>query len=216
VTLTEPGLAPPGRADRTGWRADRTAWRAALVVAGLLAALASAAVTRLAVAGSGGVRNPTAGAAFAVQLAVAAWWGGWRPRSIGRRDWGRALGLAALATVAMCAVPAWRHLTDPGGALPVAAFPGWAAVVAAVAVTEELLLRGALWDAVVTARGPGAALVVTTLAFGLLHVPFYGAGMLPLDCAVGVLLGSLRWTTGGTAAPALAHTAADLAGWWLR
>jgi hypothetical protein len=46
----------------------------------------------------------------------------------------------------------------------------------------------------------------------VLHVPFYGLQVLPLDLAVGVLLGGLRQLSGGVAA----HAVADLAGWWLR
>jgi hypothetical protein len=38
----------------------------------------------------------------------------------------------------------------------------------------------------------------------------------PLDIAVGVWLGTLRAISGTVTAPALAHSLADLAGWWLR
>ena len=37
-----------------------------------------------------------------------------------------------------------------------------------------------------------------------------------LDLAVGVWLGALRAVSGSVAVPAIAHTLADLAGWWLR
>jgi hypothetical protein len=40
--------------------------------------------------------------------------------------------------------------------------------------------------------------------------------VLPLDLAVGVCLGALRLYAGSATAPAVAHTLADLAGWWLR
>ncbi len=66
------------------------------------------------------------------------------------------------------------------------------------------------------ARGELLALPVTTAAFALLHVPLYGWAALPLDLAVGLLLGGLRMVSGGWGAPAVAHTLADLAGWWLR
>jgi hypothetical protein len=46
-------------------------------------------------------------------------------------------------------------------------------------------------------------------------VPLYGWGAVPLDLAVGVWLGGLRLVTGGWAAPAVAHTFADLAAGWL-
>ncbi len=53
-------------------------------------------------------------------------------------------------------------------------------------------------------------------AVGLLHVPLYGWTALPLDLAVGLLLGGLRMAAGGWGAQAVAHPVADLAGWWLR
>ena len=45
--------------------------------------------------------------------------------------------------------------------------------------------------------------------------PLYGVGALPLDLAVGLLLGGLRIVSGGVLAPAIAHVIADLAGGWL-
>jgi hypothetical protein len=38
---------------------------------------------------------------------------------------------------------------------------------------------------------------------------------LPLDLAVGLLLGGLRIVSGGVLAPAVAHVVADLVGGWL-
>ena len=52
--------------------------------------------------------------------------------------------------------------------------------------------------------------------FGLLHVPLYGWHVLPLDLAVGIVLGLLRSWTSTAAAPAVAHVVADLCGWFLR
>jgi membrane protease YdiL (CAAX protease family) len=97
----------------------------------------------------------------------------------------------------------------------VAGFPLWAVVVTAVAVGEEALLRGALFNAVEEVHGIPTALIVTTIAFAILHVPLYGIGALPLDLAVGLWLGGLRVVSGGVTAPATAHVLADLAGWWL-
>jgi membrane protease YdiL (CAAX protease family) len=124
------------------------------------------------------------------------------------------LGLAAAAV--LCLGPLARHLLDPGGALELHRFPVWSAVVTTVAISEEAFLRGALWQAVAAWRGDLVALLVTTVAFALLHVPFYGWGIIPLDLAVGLLLGGLRMVGGGIAAPATAHLVADIAGWWLR
>jgi membrane protease YdiL (CAAX protease family) len=102
-----------------------------------------------------------------------------------------------------------EHVTGSGFLL-------WAVVVTVVAAAEEVLLRGALYDAVATRAGIWAAIVVGALAFALLHVPLYGWGAVPLDAAVGVWLGLLRAVSGSVAAPAIAHVLADWAGFWLR
>jgi membrane protease YdiL (CAAX protease family) len=91
----------------------------------------------------------------------------------------------------------------------------WALGIAIVAVAEEALLRGVLFDALLAWSGTLGALVVTSAAFAVIHVPLYGWGAVPLDLAVGVWLGGLRLVTGGWAAPAVAHTFADLAAGWL-
>ena len=87
----------------------------------------------------------------------------------------------------------------------------WLPLVAGVAVVEELLLRGALFTALSRARGDGTALVVTSLLFGLMHIPLYGWIAVPLDCAVGLFLGALRLLTRSVVAPAVAHVVADVA-----
>lgn len=85
-----------------------------------------------------------------------------------------------------------------------------------VAVAEEAFLRGALFDAVAARLGPAAALTTSALCFALLHVPLYGWHVATLDLAVGLWLGALRQHAGTWIAPAICHTAADLAAWWLR
>jgi membrane protease YdiL (CAAX protease family) len=217
--------APPAR-PRSDLRAGGSAGgapRRALPVAAyaLLLALVLAVCVRRALAGLDPAGNPAAGATFAVLLAGATWlaarrWGltwTWTRPAWG---WWRCLLLGAGGAAVLCAGPLLAHLRSPGGALPAAAFPAWAVVVTAVAISEEAFLRGALWRAVSDVRGPAAALAVTSVAFAVLHVPFYGPSVLPLDLAVGFLLGGLRLVSGGVAAAATAHVLADLAGWWLR
>jgi membrane protease YdiL (CAAX protease family) len=92
----------------------------------------------------------------------------------------------------------------------------WALVVAVVAAAEEVFLRGTLYDAVSKLAGSRWAIGAAALAFGLLHVPMYGWQALPLDVAVGVVLGMLRASTGTVIAPVIAHIIADYAGWFLR
>jgi membrane protease YdiL (CAAX protease family) len=153
-----------------------------------------------------------AGVVFAGALLVVAVAAGWRP---GRPAFA-AVAVGALGGAAL--VGAWllSH-TAPGiEVAPLnAGLALWTPAVALVAVAEEVALRGALFDAVRSWRGDGAALVVTTIVFAAMHVPLYGIGSLPLDLAVGLLLGGLRIVSGGVLAPAVAHVVADLAGGWL-
>jgi membrane protease YdiL (CAAX protease family) len=197
---------------RPGVPAAASAWT-------LLAGLTGALAVRIGIAGPAGVRSVPAGLAFAgllFALAVAARTQPPAAPAAPLGPWPRQLvgGLGAAAV--LCAVPLTVHLRTPGGALPLHAFALWAGVVTAVAVAEEALIRGALWGACERRRGTAVALAVTTGTFGLLHVPLYGWQALPLDLAVGLLLGGLRMTTRGWGGPAIAHTLADLAGWWLR
>ncbi|GAC1337676.1 MAG: hypothetical protein NVSMB29_02350 [Candidatus Dormibacteria bacterium] len=96
------------------------------------------------------------------------------------------------------------------------AFAVWTGVVAVVGIAEELIFRGVLYSATVAAWGAAPSICVGAVAFGLLHVPFYGWGVLPVDMAAGLWLGALRASTGGVTAPATAHVLADWATWWLR
>jgi membrane protease YdiL (CAAX protease family) len=103
----------------------------------------------------------------------------------------------------------------PGLARPAAPFLPWALVTLVVASAEEGILRGVLFDRLQSAGGLMTAVIVTTLAFGVMHVPLYGWHVVPLDLAVGLGLAGLRVATRSVVAPALAHTVADLATWWL-
>lgn len=179
----------------------------------LLAALAGALLVRLGLAGVRGPHDAVAGAAFGALLLVIAVVAGRAPGP--HAGPARAAAAALAGTGVLLAPPLVAHLGRPGQ-LPGAGFAGWAPVVVLVAVAEEAVLRGALFDAARAWRGERAALMLTTAAFALVHVPLYGAAALPLDAAAGIVLGGLRLWTGTVSAPAFAHAAADLAGWWLR
>jgi membrane protease YdiL (CAAX protease family) len=71
-------------------------------------------------------------------------------------------------------------------------------------------------DALLRRTAPGLAAAIAAVAFAALHVPLSGWVAVPLDLAVGVWLGGLRLRSGGAGAPALTHTLADVASWWLR
>lgn len=146
--------------------------------------------------------------AFVVVLAAAVWRSGWRPAlpSLRAAAWG------LLGAVLLVAGPLARGAPHPPGRS--ALFP-WIAGVALVVGAEEAFLRGALWRACARWGGGVVALVVTSGAFALIHVPVYGWRALPLDTLVGLVLGGLRLASGSVTAPALAHLLADAAGWWL-
>jgi membrane protease YdiL (CAAX protease family) len=152
------------------------------------------------------------GLAFGIVLGAIAVAAGERPTipSLGTIAIGVAGGgvLVALAVVVSAGGP-------PRLFAPAAPFGPWAAITILVAVGEEAILRGALFDAIDEAGGLLAAIVITSLAFALIHVPLYGWHVVPLDLGVGVWFVGLRLVSGRVAAPAIAHAIADLATWWL-
>ncbi len=179
-----------------------------------LLGLCAAVVVRVRVAGVAGARSQVAGVWFAALLSVVA---------LGTRDPDRVgvlrlrqVGYGLVGAAVLCVPAALRHVVDGRTVLPLDGYLSWALVVAVVAVAEEALLRGSLFTAVERRRGTAVAVVVTSVAFALLHAPVYGWGVVPLDFAVGVWLGTLRVVSGSVAAPAVAHVLADLAGWWVR
>jgi membrane protease YdiL (CAAX protease family) len=131
--------------------------------------------------------------------------------------WNQRAALLGLAGAAALCVPVLLRWTPRPPVVD--GFVRWALVVTFVAVAEEVFLRGTLYDAVraaVPRAGDDAAIGVAAVAFALLHVPLYGWHVVPLDLAVGVLLGELRRVSGTAAAPAVTHVGADLAAWFLR
>lgn len=179
-----------------------------------LLGLAAAVALRVRIAGAEGARSQLAGVWFAVALGVVALATRDRDR-IGELRL-RALFAGVAGAVVLCLPAAIRHVLSGAAVTQADGYLGWALIVVVVAVAEEALLRGSLYAAVEQRAGTVAAIAVTSVAFGLLHAPVYGWAVVPLDVAVGVWLGVLRAVTGSVAAPALAHTLADLAGWWLR
>jgi membrane protease YdiL (CAAX protease family) len=195
-----------------------------------VAALASAALgamTALAVAGRWQLqaRGPGDGLAvgviFGSALVAAALIGGWRPTRVdgrGRAGWRVLAPLVLLGLAAGLALVGLALLVGRDGfpsLRPAVAFAPWVGVTVLVATAEELVLRGALFDALQRLAGPLVAVVLTSAAFGLMHMPFYGWEAVPLDVGVGLVFGGLRLVTGSVVAPAVAHVAADLATWWL-
>ena len=206
-------LAATARRTRGGIR-PRVAGRLARI-AGMLALLALAVFARR-VAVLGGADGLVVGTAFGVALVAIAVAGGWRPGRPTVRSIATSSGAGLAASAALVALALIGRAHGPWVPLdPAATLDPWVQVTLLVATAEELVLRGALFDALDEAGGLTIAVGVTALAFALLHVPLYGWQVVPLDLGVGILLGGLRVATGGVLAPALAHGLADLAAWWL-
>lgn len=177
----------------------------------LLLAFAAAVALRVVVGGRHVAQSQGAGLLFAgCLLALVLASGTVVPVSRRAFALGLAGGLVVCLPVGLERLLALQPLRGSQG------FATWALVVTVVATTEELFLRGALYDAVESWLGPTSAIVVGAVSFALLHVPLYGWQVLPLDLAVGLVLGGLRQRSGTPLAPAITHVSADLVGWFLR
>lgn len=215
--------ATTGRPDHLGVGHMVTPWLTSLLVGtGLAAIVASRWLATIR-----GLDPLAVGAAFGVALA-SLWFTAARPSRW--KPWirfggsgphlafavaaGTAFGLA-LVGLAVVGPAIGGSPVLPGLGRPAAPFPPWAAIIVVVAVAEEGILRGVLFDRLRGAGGLLTAVAVTTAVFALMHVPLYGWHVVPLDLAVGLALAGLRLSTGTVLAPAIAHAVADLATWWL-
>jgi len=77
-----------------------------------------------------------------------------------------------------------------------------AAIAAAPAFCEELLMRGIVLPSLLPAFGRVAAVAVTAALFALIHLDAYRSAF---TFALGLALGALRLRTGSLLAPVLAH-----------
>jgi membrane protease YdiL (CAAX protease family) len=177
-----------------------------------MVALGAIVTARAALNGSTSASAFAAGLTLGVGLVGLALVMGWR----GGRPKMSAIVIGLAGGVVLVAAPL---LTSDAPPAPPALHPvplaAWIAVTVVVASAEEVALRGALWHAAQEVHGPWLALVLSSTAFALMHVPLYGWHVLPLDLGVGIFLGGLRLASGGVAAPAIAHAVADLLTWWV-
>lgn len=183
------------------------------VSAGLLSVgFVIAVFLRIAIGGIGVSRSASAGLIFAVcliSLSLAVGGVSWRI------DY-RSVALGLMGAVFLC-LPALTVALLRGHHLPSAAgYWSWAWVVTVVAFAEELFLRGVLFSILLRWRGAWVAVAGGSIAFAGLHIPLYGWHSVPLNLAVGVLLGMLRVSSHNFIAPGIAHVATDLCSWWLQ
>jgi membrane protease YdiL (CAAX protease family) len=165
---------------------------------------------RVEIGGVGVATSAPAGLTFAATLVLLTLVSGTSLR-LNRRAIAWGVGGAAVLLLP----PFLMHLSQPSHT-PGGSFLSWALTVTVVATAEEAFLRGALFDAITHRHGPTMAVAVTSVCFAALHIPLYGWHAAPLDLAVGLWLGALRRTTDTWTAPAISHTLADLAAWWIR
>ena len=153
---------------------------------------------------------------------TAAWWATTRFRfgdtlisvTGGLALWITSLGLFGLQTIVWPPPPIYLeafqalHLAlRPDG--PTDALLSLAAVSLAPAMAEELVFRGALLISLGRRFGEPAAVVLTALAFGSIHLDLVGGTLMmhriPFAILIGLGLAMLRVRTGSLAAPVLAH-----------
>ena len=136
---------------------------------------------------------------------------GWRLTDLGVKQRGLRPGLLAAGLLFFVyAVPQW-FAAYPFRWQPlgwVTAY--WATFYLLVGVTEELWMRGLLYTALRHRWSRGAAIVGTSLAFGLVHIPGYGIWALFGAGLSGVAYGLVRARTGNLLGLILAHWLLDL------
>mgnify|MGYP002402362339 CR=1 FL=1 len=179
----------------------------------LLGGVAVALALRTAIGGSDAASSQAAALVFAAGMLALAAAAGFRRRRVRHAHLGIGAAAGALLVAAWVMASPGRSVLQPQATPAVLA--AWSLLVCAVAIAEEVVLRGVLFTSLTSVAGPGIALAVSSAAFALLHVPLYGWQAVPVDLAVGFMLGGLRLLTGGIAASATAHAIADLATGWI-
>jgi membrane protease YdiL (CAAX protease family) len=121
-----------------------------------------------------------------------------------------AAGLAAagpVLAVGLAAFGVGRLLSHGAAPLP---FTGTVvALNTLAAVAEEAFFRRLVYGALAH-RGPALAGLGSAVLFAAVHVTVYGAWVLPLDLAAGLVLSWQRWATGSWAVPAVTHALVNL------
>ena len=165
---------------------------------------------------AGDHRAPLLVAVFVTVGVVGAWWpldgsgaAGWRRRGAstgGRPGWPPrpAPGWRS---------PAWARSPSggpsPGAPAAAPALAGYVVLNTLAAVAEEALFRRLLYG-VLAAHGAAVAVVGSAASFAVAHLTVWGAWVLPLDLAAGLLLSWQRWASGRWTVPAFTHAFANV------
>jgi membrane protease YdiL (CAAX protease family) len=107
------------------------------------------------------------------------------------------IGVMAVATFAV------------GPRIPISVGPQAIVLNTMAAVSEEAFFRRFLYGSLVRFGAP-LAMTISAVAFAVVHVPAYGVSAFWVDLGAGLLLSWQRWASGGWAAPAVTHVAANL------
>jgi len=147
--------------------------------------------------------NPTATIVvlFAALLVVGLSWPAEREPVVAVRTTALAVGLGVAAF-------ALGRLIG-GGTAPASPTARLVALNTLAAVAEEAFFRRFVYSALVPS-GPFVAVTGSALLFALVHLTVYGAWVLPIDLAAGLVLGWQRWATGSWRVPAITHAFANV------
>jgi membrane protease YdiL (CAAX protease family) len=154
---------------------------------------------------AGGRPAPVLTVLFGCLLAVSLLWpsrAGASPANLSRRTVLAVLALGAGAFVAGRALAA-------GSPPPAGATVFVVGLNSLAAVAEEAFFRRLVYGALLAA-GPAAAVIGSAVLFAAVHVTVYGAWVLPLDLAAGLLFAWQRHATGSWTVPAATHVMANL------
>lgn len=108
------------------------------------------------------------------------------------------IGVAAVTIVRLISPPLHARYTGVAFAVNIVA-----------AVAEEAFFRRFVYGWL-AARSEALAIVVAAALFAIIHVPIWGAGVLPIDFAAGLLLGWQRREAGTWLSPAVTHVVANV------
>lgn len=141
---------------------------------------------------------------------VGAWWpldraaGAWNDRA------DAPAGAAVTTWVALAGMGAFVvGRLVAGGTAAAPALAGYVALNTLAAVAEEALFRRLVYGSL-SSFGPAVAVVGSAVAFAAVHVTVWGAWVLPLDLAAGLVLSWQRWASGQWSVPAATHAFANL------
>jgi len=123
----------------------------------------------------------------------------------------RVRNVAAVAAVGVATVWSAQLLVGHVHTAPLAGRFVFLDIVAAIA--EEAFFRRLLYG-VLRPYGAPIAIVGSAALFAAVHLTTYGAWVLPLDFAVGLLFGWQREASGSWLSPAIAHVVANLLVVW--